>query len=206
MPVIQVTVTVVSLPPTLGVLLLLVTASNFCSSSSFFAFSTFSFSSTLFFPSCVAKSWERRKERGLASTESSASPSRSRHVPVRDCLSQRQRGLVQDTRPRPQRWSVLSPWSVLCDSNSTSSSTSRHHFLLQRSSTVVEGFCEGHPHGHPLVSQPRAEPAVPAPLCRASTEIAMQRHVDPKGSCDSSPTNMSNLSEPLWWLWFGRGT
>ena len=129
--------------------------------------------------------------------------STSSHVTDRGCFHLRPGDLRQRCQPRPRRRSRLSPWRVVLLADLLLLPLAPlHHLRRRHSRAVVEGFSEGHPHGHPLVSQPRAELAVPAPLCGATREVAMHRHVDLKGSCESSPEKLCNLSEPWWWWWW----
>ena len=68
---------------------------------------------------------------------------------------------LEEHRVLPGVDRLLAPWSVVRLGPCTSERR------------VVQGCGQLHAHGHPLVSQPRAEPALPPPPVRS------QRHVQP---------------------------
>ena len=58
---------------------------------------------------------------------------------------------------------------------------------------MMQGCSQLHAHGHPLVSQPRAEPALPAPPSGATSEIGHELTSKVSQMCDAKVT----LSETL---------
>ena len=52
----------------------------------------------------------------------------------------------------------------------------------------MQGCSQLHAHGHPLVSQPRAEPALPAPPSGASSEIGRELTSKVSKVCDAKVT------------------
>ena len=91
-----------------------------------------------------------------------ASTSTGSNVTDRGCL-QLHLWLLQDARVLPTcSGGLLAPWSVV-----------RHSSHLRR--RVVVSFRQSSCDGHPLVSQPRAEPSLPPPL-RSGGPVASSHH------------------------------
>ena len=74
------------------------------------------------------------------------------------------RGILQDSRPPPRKWSLLVPWHVV---------RLALHLLLGPGCLrspwggVVRNFSQGHGDGHPLMSKPRLRSSLSPPHCGA---------------------------------------
>ena len=131
------------------------------------------------------------------------------HVTERDGLQPRRPGILQNSRPRPRRWSVQCPWAVVhLVLHLLLLLTPRHH---SRTSAVVTGCCEGSCDAQLLVSPQRALASLPS-----RTRCARQlRRVQPstqklpawvctKNGLLTTQGNACLCRNAWWWWWWFR--